>query len=138
MGDGTNNDSNTPVQVDGISNVIAIAGGYWHTVALESDGTVWTWGNNTYGQLGDGTNTDRNTPVQVDGISNVIAIACGYWHTIALKSRRNGLGMGNNFYGQLGDGSNANSVTPVQVKTMTVASLVTSLPLHADTGIPSP
>ncbi|HHT9114972.1 MAG TPA: RCC1 domain-containing protein [Candidatus Wunengus californicus] len=116
LGNGTNNDSNTPIQVSGISDVVDIASGYWHTVALESDGTVWTWGNNTYGQLGDGTNTDRNTPVQVDGISNVIAIACGYWHSIALKSDGTVWAWGNNFYGQLGDGSNANSVTPVQVK----------------------
>src|SRR3990167_754720 len=116
LGSGTNNNSNTPIRVSGISDVVDIASGFWHTVALESDGTVWTWGNNTYGQLGDGTNTDRNTPVQVDGISNVIAIAGGYWHTIALESDGTVWTWGNNTYGQLGDDSNANSVTPVQVK----------------------
>jgi alpha-tubulin suppressor-like RCC1 family protein len=42
-----------------------IAGGYGHTVALKSDGTVWAWGRNYEGQLGDGTTTQRNAPVQV-------------------------------------------------------------------------
>ena len=63
-----------------------IACGYSHTIALKSDGTVWTWGRNEYGQLGDGTTTDRNAPVQVSGLSEVIAIEGGYGHTIALKS----------------------------------------------------
>ena len=45
-----------PVQVSGLTNVTAIAGGRHHTIALKSDGTVWTWGYNDYGQLGDGTN----------------------------------------------------------------------------------
>src|SRR3989338_1215873 len=115
LGNGTNNDSNTPIQVSGISDAVDIARGYWHTVALESDGTVWTWGNNTYGQLGDGTNTDRNTPVQVDGISNVIAIAGGYWHSIALKQDGSVWTWGNNTYGQLGDATNVDKTTPVEV-----------------------
>jgi len=81
-----------------------ISAGGFHTAALKIGKTVWTWGNNTYGQLGDGTNTDRNTPVQVDSISNVIAIAGGYWHNtsnfrwrVAYRSaenRKNCLGMG--------------------------------------------
>ncbi len=114
-GDETDTDSSAPVEVSGLSDAIAVAGGYWHTVALKSDGTVWTWGNNFYGQLGDGTNTDGKTPVQVSGLSDVLAIASGYWHTIALKSDGTVWTWGNNTYGQLGDGSTVHSATPVQV-----------------------
>ena len=46
----------TPVQVQGLSSVVAVAAGDRHSLALKSDGTVWAWGSNDYGQLGDGTN----------------------------------------------------------------------------------
>ncbi len=54
-----------PVQVGGLSNVIAVSGGDCHTAALKANDTVWTWGWNINGQLGDNTTTDRNIPVQV-------------------------------------------------------------------------
>jgi len=55
LGDGTSSPHRTtPVQVQGLTGVVAIAGGYYHTVALKQDGTVWTWGSDSYGQLGDG------------------------------------------------------------------------------------
>ena len=73
--------------MSGLSNVIAIAAGEHNTVALKSDGTVWTWGYNWYGQLGDGTQTNRLTPVQVSELSNVIAIAGGSLHTVALQDQ---------------------------------------------------
>ncbi len=64
------------------SGALAIAGGGGHTVALKSDGTVWAWGYNGYGQLGDGTVTDQYSPVQVSGLSGVSAIAAGSGHTV--------------------------------------------------------
>ncbi|ETR64883.1 MAG: hypothetical protein OMM_15190 [Candidatus Magnetoglobus multicellularis str. Araruama] len=54
-------------------------------MALKRDGTVWTWGFNSSGQLGDQSETDRNKPAIVPGIANVIAIAAGDYHTVALK-----------------------------------------------------
>ena len=63
-----------------------IAAGANHTVTLNTNGTVWIWGLNTYGQLGDGTTTNRTTPVQVNGLTGVIAVAGGAAHTLALKS----------------------------------------------------
>ena len=63
-----------------------IVTGTLHTIALRSDGTVWTWGNNRHGQLGDGTTIDRYTPVQVQNLSNVIAVTAGAHHTAALRS----------------------------------------------------
>ena len=72
LGDGTNIDRATPVQVAGLMNVIGIDAGEFHTLALKADGTVWAWGNNDYGQLGDGTTTRRSIPVQVYELSGVI------------------------------------------------------------------
>jgi len=44
--------STTPIQISGLTDVIAIAAGDKHTIALKADGTVWAWGYNGYGQLG--------------------------------------------------------------------------------------
>jgi alpha-tubulin suppressor-like RCC1 family protein len=65
----------TPVLVSGLSNAIAIAGDDLHKCALRSDGTLWCWGANQFGELGDGTTIDRSAPVQVSGISNAVAVA---------------------------------------------------------------
>jgi alpha-tubulin suppressor-like RCC1 family protein len=81
-----------PVQVkdaDGLgylANVVAIAAGYQHNLAVKADGTVWSWGSNNYGELGDNTTTEKHLPVQVKGISGVKAVAAGANNSIALKS----------------------------------------------------
>ncbi|NBD24942.1 RCC1 domain-containing protein [Paenibacillus glycinis] len=54
-----------PVQVRGLRSVAAIATGDYHNLAIESDGTLWSWGLNGQGQLGDGTTADRNAPVRI-------------------------------------------------------------------------
>lgn len=51
--------------MSGLTDVTAVAAGVSHSLALKSDGTIWTWGENSSGQLGDGTETLRATPVQV-------------------------------------------------------------------------
>ncbi|MBI5778435.1 MAG: putative Ig domain-containing protein [Planctomycetes bacterium] len=116
LGDGTMTPKSTPVQVTGLTNIIAIAGGSYHSIAaLSSDGTVWTWGNNWYGQLGDGTTTNRLTPVQVSGLTGAIAIAGGGSHSIVLKNDGTVWTWGYNYFGQLGDGTTTNRLTPVKV-----------------------
>lgn len=64
-----------PEVVAGLSNVVAVAAGGAHSVALKADGTVVAWGGNHHGQL--------NVP---PGLSNVIAISASEDHTLALKS----------------------------------------------------
>ena len=85
LGDGTETSSNIPVQVYGLTNIIAVAAGAAHSLALQDDGTVWAWGWNNYSQLGDGTTTYSTMPVQVTDLSGVTAISAGYYHSLALK-----------------------------------------------------
>ena len=85
-----------------IDNVIGLAAGYSHTLALESNGTVWAWGRNQHGQLGDGTTADSDTPVQVVGLDNVIAIGAGWWHSLAVDQDGVVWAWGSNLTGQLG------------------------------------
>jgi alpha-tubulin suppressor-like RCC1 family protein len=95
FGNGTNNSpasSNVPVQVPGLSNIVAIDGSQWYLVALAADGTVYTWGNDFYGRtLGRNAIGYVTTPTVVTGISNVKMISVSshssvYTTTWALKN----------------------------------------------------
>lgn len=87
LGDGTTLDRTSPVRVLNIANVRAISASpaALHVLAIKSDGTVWGWGFNRYGQLGDGTIEDRTAPVQVLSLTHVSAIATGFDHSMALR-----------------------------------------------------
>ena len=89
-----------------------ISAGWNHTIALKSDETVWTWGNNDDGKLGNGTNTSSNTPIQVSGLSGVSAITGGWHHTAALKSDGTVWTWGDNERGQLGNGTTTSNYSP--------------------------
>jgi alpha-tubulin suppressor-like RCC1 family protein len=105
--------------------VVSIAGGATHCLALCSDGTVVSWGNNAEGQLGDNTTTQRLVPVLVnaaDGVSalsgkKVVAIAAGESHSLALCSDGTITSWGSNTSGQLGTVPSLSSRVPVPVDT---------------------
>jgi alpha-tubulin suppressor-like RCC1 family protein len=126
LGDGTNANGTIPVEVSklGGAELRAIAGGSRYSLALKDDGTVWAWGDNSFGQLGAGTNANRSTPVPVQVedsndpsgfLSGVNAIAAGASHSLALKDDGTVWAWGDNQLGQLGDGTTTSSSTPVQV-----------------------
>jgi len=98
----------------------AVAGGYSHTVVIRtSDGTVWSWGANSNGQLGDRSNTQRKTPVQTSTLTGIVAVAAGANHTLALKADGTVRAWGDDQYGQIGDGTSgedANRNAPAQVR----------------------
>lgn len=129
LGDGTNTDRETPVQVRDpadistfLNGVVAVSAGRSHTVALLSDGTVRTWGSNWDGELGDGTMAGSFTPVQVveptdlsGYLTGVAGIATGWSHTVAVKTNGEVWAWGSNSAGQLGDGTTVNSPMAIQV-----------------------
>ena len=86
------------------------------TIALKSDGTVWSWGQNNLGQLGLGDNDNRVAPTKVD-ISNIVKIAVSANHALALTTDGEVYAWGANTYGQLGqNNNNQSSLIPVKVK----------------------
>jgi hypothetical protein len=108
-----------------------IAAGYLHTVAVKSDGTVWAWGYNLYGQLGDGTTTERRLPVQVTTLSGIAAVAAGTSHTVALKSDNTVWTWGYNGDGELGDGTTISSSLPLQVTALSGVAAVAAGNFHS-------
>ena len=108
-------DSNTPVQTFiGGTNWKQVACGYLHTAAIKTDGTLWTWGYNAYGQLGVNDTARRCTPVQTFvGGTNWKQVACGSQHTAAIKTDGTLWTWGRNLYGQLGINDTNNRTTPV-------------------------
>src|SRR5438128_148657 len=95
------------------------AGGAGFTVVVTPDGSVWTWGSNTNGQLGDGTTTSHATPAVLSTLSGVTQVASGASHTIALKSDGTVWAWGANSFGQLGDQTTTMRKSPVQVYGLT-------------------
>jgi alpha-tubulin suppressor-like RCC1 family protein len=132
LGDGTvsvcngftncTNERHTPIEVHGpndvgyLDSITAVMGGELHNFALKSDGTVWSWGSNMFGQLGDGTYTDRATPVQVTGLVSVTALGGRGYHSLAIGSGGSVWTWGWNRSGELGVSTAiTESAVPTQV-----------------------
>jgi len=116
LGDSTVTNKSSPVQtITGGTNWKQVACGTYHTAAIKTDGTLWTWGYNVTGQLGDSTITNKNSPVQtIAGGTNWKQVACGYYSTAAIKTDGTLWGWGRNSYGGLGDSTVTNKSSPVQ------------------------
>ncbi len=114
---GVNDTTNrsTPVTTfAGGSNWKQVAGGWNHIAAIKTDGTLWVWGINDYGQLGINDGTNRCTPVTTfAGGTNWKSVAAGGYHTSAIKTDGTLWTWGRNAYGQLGTNGGGNILTPV-------------------------
>ena len=65
---------------------VQIASGQYHSLALSSDGTVWSVGYNAFGQLGDLTITNRSAAVQISGLSNIVAVGANLYSSYAIAN----------------------------------------------------
>jgi len=101
-----------PIKI--MDNVATVSAGTFHTMAITTDGNLWGWGRNWYGQLGDGTQEDRHSPVWI--MDNVVAVSAGSRHTLAITADGSLWGWGNNWHGQLGNTLSAVSFNPVWIK----------------------
>lgn len=118
-----------------LTGVVATAAGGEVSLALTSDGKVWAWGDNTYGELGNGTFSPANssTPTQVMGLpTDIVAIAAGSSHGLALESTGSVWAWGRNNFGQLGNGTFSNSATPIHVTGGPIAQNVVAIAAGSD------
>ena len=79
-----------PKQIKNIVNICwtQVECGGEHTVALSSNGEVFTWGRNSFGELGHGDTKERHVPTKVESLSGkrIVKVACGTNHTVAVTA----------------------------------------------------
>ncbi len=100
--------------------IIDIASGYENNMALSGAGSVFTWGNNQYGQLGNGTLITSSYPIDITNnfnLSNdkIIEISSGGFYSMALSEEGHIFTWGSNNYGQLGDGTHRDFSSPIDI-----------------------
>jgi alpha-tubulin suppressor-like RCC1 family protein len=113
-------------------DIAAVDAGFFYSCALKSNqpasglagGTIWSWGNNAYGQLGQGNTNSYYAPVQIGTDSDWIQISAGESHTAGLKTSGTLWLWGSNNNGQLGDGTTNDRLTPIQIGMETDWSIV--------------
>jgi alpha-tubulin suppressor-like RCC1 family protein len=94
--------------------------GALHSIALQSNNTLWTWGQNPSGQLGLSDVTQRLSPVQVGNLSNWSKVSAGYWQSYGIQSNGTLWSWGSNIYGQLGISNISFRSSPVQIGSLSV------------------
>ena len=122
-----------PTSVYGIYSATAIAAGWFHTLALKDDGTVWAWGyDDGFGNLGNGSRLSSTSPLQVhfdNGVNSeprIVKIAAGSYHSFAIDENGDVWAWGANNCGQLGDGTRVNRLTPVKVPALAGADSISA------------
>jgi alpha-tubulin suppressor-like RCC1 family protein len=120
LGDGTSIISrNLPVQIGTSTNWTSISTSLGHCIARRSDGTLWAWGSNSYGQLGNGSNGSTNdvySPILIDNSSGYGDIlSAGSNFSVAVKNNGEIRSWGGNSWGQLGDGTNIDKNIPTPI-----------------------
>ncbi|MBP6459715.1 MAG: T9SS type A sorting domain-containing protein [Crocinitomicaceae bacterium] len=112
--------SQSPKQV-GTATWQSIATGSNTSFGVQTNGTLWVWGENINGELGLNDTTNRNAPTQIGTDTNWVSVISGEDHTIATKSDGTLWGWGRNYFGAAGSGSFNSSTgyfTPVLVPTL--------------------
>lgn len=114
LGNNSTANASSPVTpVGGGTNWKMVATGNAHTIAIKTDGTLWVWGSNTYGELGTGNTTNTSSPVTTTGGGTTWKyVAAGNDHSSAIKFDGTLWTWGRNPNGQIGDGTTVNRSSP--------------------------
>ena len=97
-----------------VLDVLSVSAGFYYTMAIETDGSLWAWGSNSSGVLGDGTTISRDFPVKI--MDDVLSVSStGFYHTMAIKTDGSLWAWGFNSSGTLGDGTTTDKHSPVKV-----------------------
>lgn len=114
IGDGTETSRSRPVPVPLPVDVVDVAGGRDHTLAVGADGSLWAWGRNDYGQLGTGNKTRQLRPVRIL-TSGAVDVEAGAFFSLVRTATGSVLSWGRNNFGQLGLGSTVTRNVPTAI-----------------------
>jgi alpha-tubulin suppressor-like RCC1 family protein len=117
IGDGTTTKRALPKQVTfpaGVT-IVDVAAGRNHSLAVASDGSLWAWGRNNFGQVGDHTRTNRLRPVRLTGVPAVADVQAGAYHTLALTTTGTVWAWGRGGDGATGLGITTNTTVPTAI-----------------------
>jgi alpha-tubulin suppressor-like RCC1 family protein len=134
LGDGTTIDRHTAVDVLGMPRAVGPSvpvQSLRNGCTRRSDGGLYCWGHNYFGQVGDGTTIDRSVPTRVPGLVAVTHVSGGNFHTCAVLSGGDAKCWGYNSNGQLGNNSTTNSSAPVDVSGINDATAVAGGAYHS-------
>jgi len=121
LGDSSIVAKSSPIQVGALTDWLQVSGGNYHTLAVKTDGTAWSWGENgAEGKLGLGNATSYSSPKQIGALTNWSQISAGWYASWAVKSDSTLWAWGNGGDGALGQGADtAHKNSPVQVGALT-------------------
>jgi len=107
----------SPKQVGASTNWSKVTTAYYgFTIAIKTDGTIWSWGRNNNGQLGLGNITYYSSPKQIGALTTWSKLSQTKWSsTLAIKTDGTLWGWGTNNVGQLGTGAVSNYSSPKQI-----------------------
>lgn len=118
FGDGTAmNGSFVPVHIGNENNWSSVSAGQSYTVAIKTDGSLYVWGDNTFGQLGDGTKVDKLVPTRIGIENNWDSVVASHTYTVAIKTNGALYAWGCNDKGQFGDGTIVDKYVPTRIGT---------------------
>ncbi|BEP15683.1 hypothetical protein acdb102_39940 [Acidothermaceae bacterium B102] len=127
LGNGSTTSTSAPTPITGLTDAVQVVGqGTSGGYAVRSNGTVASWGVNTYGALGDGTVNNSTVPVAVVGLTSVTSVAAGIFMGSALKSDGTVWSWGYGGSDQLGNGTTTNALAPVQASNLTGVTAIAS------------
>ena len=127
LGDNTTTDRDTPTDItsqfdlNGEETMISVSLGAYHSAALSSEGRLFVWGWNNYGQLGNGTTTDQLTPTNItsqfslNAEETITRVFLGDYHSSAITSEGRLFTWGYNSKGQLGDNTTTDKLLPTDI-----------------------
>ena len=114
----------SPIQVGALTNWQSVSAGRFESLAIKTDGTLWAWGKNHYGQLGLNDVAYRSSPVQVGALATWSKIVSKYRISFALKTDGTLWAWGRGGGGFLGLGDTVGRSSPVQVGTLATWSAI--------------